>query len=75
MVSSSLRWSRAGPQSGDMRREGGFQVGSATQLRMEWPVRFVRGVWGRGVRLWGRELGSVRAVVVVGRRSVKARRW
>ena len=64
MEPSCERAWRAVVQSGVMRREGGFQLGLGTQLRMEWPVRFGGGM--RAVRLWGRV--RLRAVIVVARR-------
>ncbi len=63
---------RAVVQSGVMRREGGFQLGLGTQLRMEWPVRFGGGM--KAVRFWGRRRAVI--VVVVPRRSVRVGgRW
>lgn len=56
-----------------MERVGGVQVGSVTQVRMEWPVRFVR---GERVRFVGGE-GRVRVRDVVGgerRRMMKGRK-
>ncbi len=70
VVTSASSARSADPQSGLMRREGGFQVGSATQLRMDQPVRFV----GRVVRLWWVGWGSVRALIIAGRKRVRARR-